>query len=105
MVFEDFMSLTWVIPVLAIIVGLFFALRLVFLWYYKIDDRLKEQQRTNELLVKLLTYYGVKIEEDENNNTITVKVKESGKIITVGLKGWEQMKKEYGEDSYEVVNK
>ena len=105
MVFEDFMSLTWVIPVLAIIVGLFFALRLVFLWYYKIDDRLKEQQRTNELLVKLLTYYGVKIEEDENNNTITVKVKESGKIITVGLKGWEQMKKEYGEDSYEFVNK
>lgn len=86
----------------AILVGLVYIGREIAAWYYKIDIRLVEQRKTNEMLEALLKHYGVAVPKLEDN-TITVRIKESGKVITVGLNAWEKMKKEYGEDSYEIV--
>jgi hypothetical protein len=37
-------------------IGLFFALRAVFLWYYKINEIVKNQQATNTLLRKMFNH-------------------------------------------------
>lgn len=50
-------------PILAIAeaVGLFFALRELMLWYWRINETLKEQQQTNRLLSALLEHHGAKL--------------------------------------------
>ena len=48
-------SLIITISILAAI-GLFFALRAVFLWYYKINEIVQNQQATNTLLRKMLNH-------------------------------------------------
>lgn len=86
-----------------VFVALFFAFREIALWYYKINKRLEAAERTNFLLEKFLQHQGIDFSEEDKNTTITVRIKESGKVITVGYKAWEQMKKIYGEDTYEKV--
>lgn len=85
-----------------VLVGLVYIGREIAGWYYKIDIRLNEQRKTNEMLEALLKHYEIKVPKLDEN-TITVRIKESGKVINVGLNAWEKMKKEYGEDSYEIV--
>lgn len=87
----------------AILVGLIYIGREIAAWYYKIDLRLNEQRKTNEMLEALLKHYEIKV-PGLDENTITVRIKESGRVITVGYKAWKQMKEEYGEDKYEVLD-
>lgn len=87
----------------AIIVGLVYLTRVIAAWYYKIDLRLNEHRKTNEMLEALINHYGIKL-PSLTDNTVTVRIKESGRVITVGYKAWEQMKEEYGEDKYEVLD-
>jgi len=41
------------VVILAVIAIIFFALRVLILWYYKIDERITQQHETNRLLRKL----------------------------------------------------
>ena len=43
-----------IIIIIAIAIIAFFLLRELFCWYYKINERLKEQKKTNRLLEQIL---------------------------------------------------
>lgn len=103
MQYNDLPTLATLLIVLGILFVVFLFSRALMLWYYKIDLRLAEQKRTNFLFEKFLQHQGIDFSEEENNTTVTVRIKESGKVITVGYKAWEKMKEEYGEDTYEVI--
>lgn len=51
---------------LVILIALFFILRNVIIWYYKIDKRLDEQKETNRLLKELIDIHGRKTEEQQS---------------------------------------
>jgi uncharacterized membrane protein YcjF (UPF0283 family) len=61
---NDFMSI--VVFTLIVIAVIFFLMREVNCWYWKINERLEEQKKTNELLTKIAVKMGI---EDINENS------------------------------------
>jgi hypothetical protein len=99
---ENFVSYL-IVGIIAFFI-LFFLLRSIILWYYKINNRLKEAERTNYLLEKLLEHYNVKfLKLKDEEKTIVVKHKDSNEPVRISLIEWENMKRVYGEDLYTII--
>jgi len=87
------------------IVLFFYFGRIIILWFYKINLRLKEAERTNYLLEQFLKANGIDFLPTQDGETmIEVKEKNSKTSVKVNLKTWEQMKQNYGEENYEIIN-
>lgn len=85
---------------------IFFTLgRMLVTWFYKIDARVNAAERTNYLLEQFLKANGIDFLPSENNETmIEVKHKKTNNVLKVNLKTWEQMKRDYGEENYDIIN-
>lgn len=70
-----------IILILGIVV--FLVLRMVTLWYWKINERLNEQRKTNILLMKMLSSMG-----DEKPNMIHGKLIDKGDIKEIDVDLW-----------------
>ena len=108
----------------AIIILIFLVLREVNCWYWKINERVSLMKKQNLLLQKLIITIkdngqinssdseqlsnSDNIEEsafdkDLFNGNITIKNKNTGKIQTVSMEYWENMKKTYSESIFEII--
>lgn len=72
-----------IIVAIAIAVGLFFILRDVNLWYWKINERVILQQKTNLLLEKISIQIGT-----AQFNDVTVEVLETGEKKKIKMENW-----------------
>ncbi len=71
-------------------IGLFFALREVFLWYYKINDMLKYQAKMLSTLQKILNHQTTgKVYGDIDADIIIEN--ETGRIRGISQKEWDKM--------------
>ena len=114
----------------AIIIALFFALRQVVLWYFKINKRvellteikqllLDIKRNTSDIPIETLSKSDEKINTEKDNDlttqkekfskepefykTITIKHKK-GREETVSIKQWERIKAKYGEENYTIIS-
>ena len=62
---DTFLIIVVSISLIAIV---FMVLRGLFCWYYKIDDRLAAQRRTNMLLEEILNRLNERKSDDSNSN-------------------------------------
>jgi hypothetical protein len=59
-----------ILLILALIIGLFFILRELMCWYWKVNERIELQKKTNEILGKiLLELIGNSLDSTEKNST------------------------------------
>ena len=80
-------------------------LREFWCWYYKINKRIDLLTRNNFLLEKFLEHSGVPLNKIFNNSekSITVRFIPTGKVMTVPISEFDDMKKRHGETSYEII--
>jgi len=63
-------SILILLIVVIIIAVIFLICREILLWYYKINERIKLQKETNELLKKIINIIASPAKEAENKNSV-----------------------------------
>ena len=66
-----------------------------------IKDQILDLSKEKDLGVNSNTE--IKQVSKEDAKSITIKNKENSKVETISMEYWEQMKKLYGEDKYEII--
>ncbi len=109
---------TITIIAVVIVLVIFFIARELFNWYWKINKRVALMEEQNGLLKTLIKLKKRELKDtNEDSDTpgdldelkeivakeITVKHKKSQKTQRISIAYWKKMKKEYGEDSFEIV--
>ena len=103
-----------IIGIIVVIIIIFFIARELFCWYWKINKRTALMEEQNELLKTLIKLKRSELKDSIQESTIpelkevvakeiTVKHKKSQKVERVNISYWQKMKKEYGEDSFEIL--
>ncbi len=80
-----------ILLVTAAAIGLFFALREVFLWYYKINNMLKYQAKTLSTLQKILNHQTTGKVYGDIDADIIIENNETGRIRGISQKEWDKM--------------
>ena len=83
--------ITTIIVMAIVAIGLFFVLRGLMLWYYRINDIVNNQQKTNNLLEKMLNYQTTGKIYGEIDGDIIVKHNASGKIQGISQEKWDSL--------------
>ncbi|MFP4471550.1 MAG: hypothetical protein ACLFPE_12755 [Bacteroidales bacterium] len=85
---------------LAVLIVIFLIFREIVCWYWKINERIKLQYKTNWLLEKISIQLGA-----ANLDEITVEVKETGKIKKLTMDQWIQYNMKYpGQKKISIIN-
>jgi len=107
-----------IIGVIVVLVIVFFIARELFCWYWKINERISLMKEQNGLLKTLIRLKKSELKDtDENSDApgdsdelkeiaakeITVKHKKTQKTERISIAFWNNMKEEYGEDSFEII--
>lgn len=108
----------------AIIIVIFLVLREVNCWYWKINERVSLMKKQNLLLQKLIITIKNKgqinsldseqlsdsdniedseFDKDLFDGNITIKNKNTGKVQTVSMEYWENLKNNYSESIFEII--
>ncbi len=87
-------SIEAIVIILVVLIGLFFLLRAVNNWYWKINERIDIQHKTNILLEKILIQLGA-----TNPGEVTVEEVATGQRKTITIEKWIEFKRTYPGDT------
>lgn len=86
---------------LAVLIVIFLIFREIVCWYWKINERIRLQHKTNYLLGKISIQLGA-----SNLDEVTIEVKETGKIQKITMDRWiDYNVKHPGQNKIRIVNK
>ena len=95
---------TFLTVIILVVIGLFFVLRSFFLWYWKINDIIKTQNQTNNLLWQLVNIQTTGKPYGDAQGKMVIKNTLTGELHILSREKWEHLiKKNPKQTLYKII--